>query len=105
MSAWSSCRALGVKDSTSVQSRPREQTSETAGDGAELSWGTVGVRGAAEKHGMGDGGEPCDLEPSGATKHPATGLTLRRLIHSPRASMFAACPAQSQGKVRAWLGS
>lgn len=52
---------------------------------------------------MGDGGEPCDLEPRSSTKDQATGLSLYRLIHSHSQSMSATCPTQSQGKGRAWL--
>lgn len=69
MSAGRSCRALGAKDSTAVQSRPRKQTSERTRDRAELAkLGNCGNRGTVKIHGVSDGGEPCDLEPSGATK-------------------------------------
>lgn len=94
-----------MKGSTAVQNRLREQTSERTRDRAELSWETVRAGGIVKNHEMGDGGEPCDLEPRNATKDQATGLSLYRLIHSPSPSMSAACSAQSWGKGRAWLWS
>lgn len=61
MIAGSSCRVFRA-----VQSGARKQTSERVGDGAELN-------GGVRIHGMGGGGEPCDLEPSSGSGQSCVG--------------------------------
>lgn len=91
MSAGSSCRALGAKDSTAVQSGPRKQTSERTRDRAELSWGTVGTGGQWRFMGWVMEAGPVTWSPVVPPK--TMGLSLHRPIHGTGASMFAACPA------------
>lgn len=92
MSAGRSCRALGAKDSTAVQSRPRKQTSERTRDRAELAkLGNCGNRGTVKIHGWVMEVSPVTWSPVVPPK--TTGLSLHRPIHSTSASMFAACPA------------